>query len=101
MEPGPKRNVVTGKFRTKQPSVTLEPRAQLERAIYLPFFVVFFLEDFLVVPFFFLAMALVTSFLADKCKGGEFPRQRLFAFARIFFRRRVRAILRAIGADGR
>src|SRR2546423_4610702 len=82
------------KFRTKQPSVTMEPRTQLERAIYLPFFVVFFLEDFLV-DFFFLAMALVTSFLDDKCKGGQFERQRLFAFARIFFRRGRCAILSA------
>ncbi len=61
----------------------MEPRARIRGADYfLPFLVVFFAEDFLVVAFFFLAaMALVTSFLVDKCKGGEFYSQRFFARA--------------------
>jgi len=73
--------------------------ARFVRANYfLPFFVVFLAEDFLVVDFlepFLAAMALGTSFLEAKCKAGRIFGQRFFACVPFFFRAAARRDSRA------
>ena len=95
MEPRPKRNVVTGL--TNSPDDATCPAYERED-YFLPFLVVFFAEDFLVVAFFFLAaMALGTSFLVRTVKLEKFFVND-FLLARDFFlalRSRASCALRA------
>jgi hypothetical protein len=73
----------------------LEPRvrAESEKGYFLLDFLVVFFDDFLVVflPPFFIAMALVTSFLSREFSGFGKTSQRFFAFARFFSAHRARA----------
>ena len=78
------------------------PACAREKNYFLPFLVVFFAEDFLVVAFFFLAaMALGTSFLAGTVKLEKFFVNDFLLASKFFFALRPSAIFRLLARRAR